>query len=86
MKRSVRSRRGIAHDFNAHLAVGLAKGHLARQGIEGTSDALEALGSGTGLGLAMACGIAPQTQGTITVESAPGRGTTFTVHLPASDA
>ena len=43
------------------------------------------LGSGTGLGLAMAYGIVQQTHGAITVESVPGRGTTFRVYLPATD-
>ena len=39
-------------------------------------------GQGTGLGLANVAGIVRDTGGKIAVESAPGRGTTFTVHLP----
>ncbi len=41
-------------------------------------------GEGTGLGLAMAYGIAQQSGGAIAVESEVARGTTFRVYLPAS--
>ncbi|MGM0576898.1 MAG: ATP-binding protein [Myxococcota bacterium] len=40
---------------------------------------------GTGLGLAMVYGIVTQSGGCVRVDSAPGQGATFTVHLPVTD-
>jgi PAS domain S-box-containing protein len=42
-------------------------------------------GAGTGMGLAMAYGLVKQHQGSIEIESEPGRGTTVALYFPVAD-
>jgi two-component system NtrC family sensor kinase len=65
----------------ADTGAGIPKQHLDRI-FEPFFTTKEA-GKGVGLGLAVVYGIATSHHGTIAVDSEPGRGTTFTVRLPA---
>jgi two-component system NtrC family sensor kinase len=65
----------------ADTGAGIPKQHLDRifEPFFTTKEAVK----GVGLGLAVVYGIATSHHGTISVDSEPGRGTTFTVRLPA---
>jgi signal transduction histidine kinase len=62
--------------------VGIAPEHLAR--IFDPFFTTKDVGRGTGLGLAVSYGIVHDHGGAITVDSAPGAGSQFTVYLPAA--
>jgi two-component system, NtrC family, sensor kinase len=61
---------------------GIPSEHLSR--IYDPFFTTKTMGHGTGLGLSITYGIVREHEGTITVESAIGQGTTFTVSLPGS--
>ena len=63
---------------------GIGKENLAR--IFEPFFSTKEVGAGTGLGLSTVYGIVRQTDGFIVVESQPGQGATFSIHLPRIDA
>ncbi|MBA4070847.1 MAG: hypothetical protein C0497_03285 [Gemmatimonas sp.] len=95
--RLVLSAEPLALDAESAAACGLAPGDFVRVRVTDTGIGMapevlarafepffttKAVGEGTGLGLATSLGIIQQAGGTLTVESAPGRGTTFFITLP----
>ncbi|HEV2763936.1 MAG TPA: ATP-binding protein, partial [Pyrinomonadaceae bacterium] len=64
--------------------VGIAPENVAR--IYDPFFTTKGVGRGTGLGLAVSYGIVQEHSGHISVESAPGRGTTFRITLPVAQA
>jgi CheY-like chemotaxis protein len=93
---SVAARNVALSDFDA-APLGIAAGQYAALSVRDTGHGMDAetaarvfdpffttkeQGKGTGLGLSTVYGIASQNGGAIGVETAPGRGATFTVYLP----
>lgn len=87
----------LTGDTAAGDGVSIPAGHYAALGVRDTGVGMDPTtqaqifepffttkraGEGTGLGLAAAHGILAQNHGYITVASAPGKGTTFTLYLP----
>jgi PAS domain S-box-containing protein len=68
----------------ADTGIGIAPENVAR--IYDPFFTTKGVGRGTGLGLAVSYGIVQEHSGHIGVESAPGRGTTFRIALPAVGA
>jgi two-component system NtrC family sensor kinase len=64
--------------------IGIAPENVAR--IYDPFFTTKGVGMGTGLGLAVSYGIVQEHSGHIAVQSAPGRGTTFRITLPTSNA
>ena len=68
----------------ADTGIGIAPENVAR--IYDPFYTTKGVGRGTGLGLAVSYGIVQEHSGHISVESAPGRGTTFRITLPTAHA
>lgn len=69
----------------ADTGTGIAKEDLSRIFEPFFTTKAGSAAAGTGLGLSTVYGIVRQTEGTVTVESRPGEGATFTIYLPRFD-
>ena len=77
----------ITTDFPEHISVkiddtGVGMSAEVKQRIFEPFYTTKAVGEGTGLGLSIVFGIIEDHRGTITVNSEPGKGTSFTITLP----
>ena len=83
---AVRGLPGLAAGRHARLVVGDDGCGIGADVIDRIFDAFyttKAVGEGTGLGLSMVHGIMRSHNGAVTVRSAPGQGSTFTLYFPA---
>jgi PAS domain S-box-containing protein len=86
---AVRGRDDVVDGEYAVLSVADDGAGIAAEALEHVFEPFfttKAVGEGAGLGLASAYGTVRQSGGTITVESEPGRGSTFSIYLPEAAA